>query len=129
MSNNYLTYQSGLGSVGAYQVAGIPWVSSSLAAPTSSATPNEVVFPLVTKSLTIKNLSSNPLRAGFSSAGTADKNYYLIGANESVTLDVRVTKLYLLGLATATSASVMASLTPISAGELPNSWSGSAGIG
>jgi hypothetical protein len=128
MSNNYLTYQSGLGSVGAYQLAGIPWASSSISAP-SGNTPTEVAFPLVTKSVTIKNLSSNPLRVGFSAAGTAGSNYYIVGGSETVTLDTRVTKLYLLALATATSASVMASLTPISAGELPNSWSGSAGIG
>lgn len=134
MSNNYLTYQSGLGSVGAYQMAGIPWASSSIAAPASSAAATEVAFPLVTKSITIKNLSSNQVRLGFSavgvgSAGGAGTNYYIIGGNETITVDARLTKIYLLGVTNASTVSILASLTPISAGELPNSWSGNAGIG
>lgn len=121
---------AGLSNVGSYQVAGIPWATSSLDIPGSSGTPVEVSFPQVTKFVVVKNLTSDSLRVGFSANGVRNTNNYFVLTNlESFSGDFRVTKIYLLGDSAATSASVVAGLTGIPAGELVNSWSGSAGVG
>lgn len=117
----------GLGNVGSYQVSGIPWASSSI--PVDITTPVEVSFPQVTKFVVVKNLTSNSLRVGFSAAGVADSNHFVLTNLESFSADIRLTKLYLLGDTTATSASIIAGLTGIPASELPNSWSSSSGVG
>lgn len=120
----------GLGNVGSYQASGVPWASSSIGVEGTSGTPVEVSFPNVTKFFVVKNLTSNPLRVGFSSAGVVGNNHFVLTNLESFSGDLRVTKIYLLGnTTTATSASIIAGLTGIPANELPNSWSGSTGVG
>ena len=54
MSENF-NYRASLGSVGNYQVSGIPFASSSIVAPTGSNTPLEIEFPSVTKFVIVKN--------------------------------------------------------------------------
>ena len=127
-SNGNQWYQPtpGLGHVGAYQASGIPWATSSVGL---NQTPTEVSFPYVTKFITIKNTTANNMRVGFSQAGVNGTNYFLLGNLETVTLDLRVTKLYLRSDTAATSASVVAGLTGITSDHLANSWSGSAGVG
>ena len=122
----------GLGNVGSYQVSGIPWVTSSLVAPASSSAPLEVSFPSVTKSILVKNIngSTNKVRVGFSANGVQGTNYILLDKDESFEADLKVTKLYLLSnTASTASMSVVAALTTIDASMLPDSWSGSAGVG
>ncbi len=133
MSNPYYTPQSGLGSIGSYQISGIPWASSSIAGPPVTDTPTEIVFPTITKFVVVKNVnpSSANLRVGFSENGVKNtNNYFLLGKNESFGADIRVTKLYLLSDGdNAVSASVIVGLTGIDSQNLPNSWSGSVGVG
>lgn len=121
----------GIGNVGSFQSSGVPWVSSSVVLPAVSGTPLEVSFPQVTKFVTVNNVSGNPLRVGFSLNGlTSTSNYFVVAANQLVTLDVKVVKLFLIsdGASQAT-ASLAAGLTGISSSELVNNWSGSAGVG
>lgn len=129
--NQWYQPLAGLSNVGSYQVSGIPWVSSSIAVQgLSSNTPTEVQFPQVTKFVQIKNLSANPMRVGFSQNGVLGSNYYILGNLETLAVDLRVSKMYLLGNTnTATSASVVAGLTGIQSSTLQNNWSGSAGVG
>lgn len=128
--NQWYQPVAGLGHVGSYQVSGIPWVSSSVSVNGSNGSVVEVAFPTVTKTLTIKNLSANPMRLGFSANGIAANNYYIIGGSEVFSADLRVSKIYLIGNTTsATSASIAAGLTGISSGQLSNNWSGSVGVG
>jgi len=134
MANNYYTVQPGIGSVGSYQMSGIPWASSSVA-PAFSAdplVPTKIEFPLVTKFIVVKNTNptSANLRVGFSANGIVTDNYFLLGKGESFEGSLRITELYLIGDGVSqVSASVIAGLTGIDANNLTNSWSGSAGVG
>lgn len=125
--------KAGINNVGNYQVSGIPWATSSIVAPGTASAPLEITFPSVTKSILIKNVngSSVKMRVGFSANGvTTSNNYFLLDKDESFEGDLKVTKLYLLSNnGTAVSASIIASLTGIEASMLPNSWSGSSGVG
>ena len=129
----YNHVQAGLANVGSYQASGIPWASSSLIVPISSSAPLEISFPQVTKNIIVKNVSavSGTLRVGFSANGVASgSNFFLLDRGESFAADIRVSRLYLLSNnGTVVNASVIAGLTNITAADLPNNWSGSAGVG
>lgn len=128
----YNHVQAGLSNVGSYQASGIPWTSSSLVAPASGSAPMEISFPQVTKNIIVKNVSatSGSLRVGFSANGVTGTNFFLLDRGESFAADLRVTKIFLLSNnGTPLTASVIAGLTNISAADLPNNWSGSAGVG
>ena len=128
-SNGNQWYQpvAGLSNVGSYQVSGIPFATGSLAVSNSSVT--TVEFPQVTKFVVVKNLSSNSLRVGFSENGVNGTNYFVLTNNESFAADLRVTKLFLRGDSSSTTATVIAGLTGISTSNLQNNWSGSLGVG
>lgn len=128
---NYV--KAGLSNVGSYQASGIPWASSSLIAPASGSTPLHIQFPYVTKTIIVKNVSTTTgsLRVGFSENGlTNTNNFFLLDRGESFACDLRVSSVYLMSnTAISLTASIVAGLTNISAGELPNNWSGSLGVG
>lgn len=134
MSTDFMSlHRPGIGNASSYQVSGIPWVSSSLAVPATSSAPLEISFPLVTKSIIVKNISTGSvsLKVGFSANGVSSGfNYFSLSAGESFAADLKVTKLYLLSSnGTQLSASVIAGLTNIPATELVSNWSGSVGVG
>jgi hypothetical protein len=143
MSQQY-PYGVGLQNVGSYQVSGIPYTTSSIAAPASSGTPSEVSFPDVTQRIVVSNVNTaSALRVGFSANGAKGTNYFIIPAATSTTsfpsqeFRVKVSSIFLLSnTATPTSASVLAELSNIDTDlllrsgptGLPN-WSGSVGVG
>ena len=113
----------GLGHTPSYQVSGQPWVSGSVINGDW-----ELSFPSVTRFVTVTNgNTSGNLKVAFSSNGLAANNYMIVPPGEAVTLDVKVTEIYLNG--SSVTASVAAGLTGIPAGSLQNNWSGSAGVG
>jgi hypothetical protein len=130
---------AGLGSVGSYQMSGIPYATASLTVAASNATPTLVQFPLVTKFVTIINTGSvvTPnLKVGFSQNGiNTGTNFFQLQYGESYTGEWRIEDLYLQSTTTAqSSASIVAGLTPIPRGvpsfvSTGNNWSGSAGVG
>jgi hypothetical protein len=128
-------YKAGLNNVNNYIISGIPFVSGSITAPISSGTPVAIEFPSVTQHITVTNLcplaSPVAIRVGFSANGVKGTNYVCVPANDSLTLDVRTTKIFLLsnGVALANSASVCAALTGIKGYDLATVYSGSDGIG
>jgi hypothetical protein len=136
-------YYVGIANVGSYQVSGMPYATSSIAAPAVSGVPTVVSFPWVTQRIIVRNTNSAaPLRVAFSSNGAKGTNYYVIPAATSNTnypeseFRVKVNAIYLLSdLASPTSASVFAELTNIDSNLLINSgpsgsnWSGSIGVG
>tara|TARA_R110001592_G_scaffold135377_2_gene351624 strand:- start:5539 stop:6057 length:519 start_codon:yes stop_codon:yes gene_type:complete len=94
--------------VGAYQMSGIPFVTSSIASEVHAADSNsvslttKVSFPFVTKFITVRNTGINGLRMGFSADGIIDpsdfrstvaadkpangtRNYFLIPTGSSGT--------------------------------------------
>lgn len=130
----------GLGSVGSYQMGGIPYASSSITVPVNSATPLKIQFPYVTKFVTVvnENTGSNvAMRVGFSALGVSGSgtNYFLLDNGESYTGEWRLEDIFLISNSTSqTSASVIAGLTPIPRGvpsfvATGNNWSGSSGVG
>ena len=143
MSQQY-PYGVGLSNVGSYQASGVPYATSSIAAPASSGTPTEVSFPDVTQRIFVSNVNTaSPLRVGFSANGVSGTNYFIIPAASTTTVfptqefRVKVSSIYLLShTATPTSASVFAELTNIGTNLLAKSgptglsnWSGSVGVG
>ena len=142
MSQQY-PYGVGISNVGSYQVSGIPFATSSLAAPASSGTPTEVSFPDVTQRVFVSNLINQPIRVGFSSNGVKGTNYFIIPAATPATVfptqefRVKVSSIFILShTGTPSSASVFAELSNIDTNllnksgptGLPN-WSGSVGVG
>lgn len=124
-------YKAGLNNVGSYQVSAIPYVVR-VSAPIVSNTPLEIKFPTITKYLIIKNIdsTSHDVRVGFSENGIKGTNYFILTQNESITLDMKVSSLFLISNdSNIVQMSVVAGLTGIDAAQLPNNWSGSAGIG
>jgi hypothetical protein len=70
------------------------------------------------------------LRVGFSENGVNGTNFFLLSNGESFAGDLRVSKVFLLSNnGTPVTASIVAGLTNISSVDLPNNWSGSAGVG
>jgi hypothetical protein len=135
-------YKSGLSSVGQYQMSGVPFATASLTVPALGTAPLEVPFQRITKSITVRNIvptgsAERAIRVGFSSLGTsgsipANQNFFTLANGESFTGEWRVTKIFLLcDTANQSSASVIAGLTTIATGSIPNfnSWSGSVGVG
>lgn len=131
----------GLGSVGSYQMSGIPFASSSITVPANSAAILKIQFPYVTKFVTVSNENTGTnvqMRVGFSALGTSGSgtNYFLLDNGESYTGEWRIEDIFLISNSTSqTSASVIAGLTPIPRGIPPlsgttgNNWSGSSGVG
>lgn len=144
----YRAAASGLGNSAAYQVGGVPYATASILTPILSEAPYEHSFPNVTKFVTITNTTTGvniPLRVGFSALGVtgssqggaspppdgASDHYFTLDNGESYTGEFRVSRLYFLSdqQASAPTLSVIAGLTSIPSGDLPNNWSGSAGVG
>ena len=144
MSQNY-PYGVGLSNVGSYQSSGVPYATSSIAAPSNAGTPTEVSFPDVTQRIFVSNVNTaSALRVGFSANGVKGTNYFIIPAASSSVVyptqefRVKVSAIYLLSnTTTPTSASVFAELTNIGISHLQNSGpngvgnnlSGSVGVG
>ena len=123
-------YKPGLGLVGAYQVSGIPYVTGAInCAPDNSQV--KIQFPSVTKSITIFNYDANDneVKVSFSPNGVANNAYFSV-FETPVTLDLKVTEVYLTG---SDEVSVVAALTSIDSTAINNpvvspsgsNWSGS----
>jgi len=132
MADQVYIPKAGLGSVGNYQVSGIPWATSSLTAPSTSSAPLQVSFPSITKFIVVKNVATGSVkvRVGFSANGVKGSNYFLLDKDESFQGDIKVSSIYLLSNnGTQVPVSIVAGLTGIDSGQLYNNWSGSAGVG
>ena len=114
--------QSGFGNSAAYVVSAIPFLSASLAIPVLGSAPLKVMFPLITKFVSVRNdldpsATNVQLRYGFSStgvSGTVQQNYGLLNNGESYTGDWRVNSVYLLSNSkTPCSGSVVVGMTGI----------------
>ena len=107
-------YQASLQSVGNYQVAGIPHVTTV----TASNPYTSIAFNTVTRGITITSMAGT-LTGSFTSNFT---NKFYVPAGTTVRLEVKVTNLYVSG---STAASVVAEQTGISTHYITNNWSGS----
>tara|TARA_R110000824_G_C14813873_1_gene635933 strand:- start:99 stop:521 length:423 start_codon:yes stop_codon:yes gene_type:complete len=138
-NNNYDSgrnrFTAGIGAVGSYQVSGKPWVSGSI---DCKPGPVKISFPLVTRWIVIQNHDSDGtdhLKVAFSELGLPSKggtNYFSVHDSSTYSywsvprLELKVTELWIEG---ADDVDIIAGLTGISCDEIPNNWSGSAGVG
>ena len=110
----------GPGSVGEYQVSGVPFLSSSAIA---GAAVHNFEFPYVTRDITVKNLvassGSSELRVGVTSLGVQGRNYYAVQQGSELHLDIRTTNLFIYNPGTAGSYSLCAGLTCIKRQDFP----------
>ena len=132
----------GLGSAGAYQVSGKPFVSGNIDLSVYTSGPLEISFPSVTRWIIVRNRdtsadNSKEIKVAGSINGFSE-GYYLRVADDytggavrrngtTPRMELKMTKIYLTG--SSTKVDVIAGLTAIPTGSIPNNWSGSAGIG
>jgi len=129
-------YDTGLGNVGSYQVAGRPFVTGGIDATHQTYHTRggySLEFPYVTRWVTVANHDTNrDLKIAFSKNGLAGTNWFRIGSgsNQSVRLEVKVTQLWITG---SDNFDIMAGLTGIETDRITNispsgsNWSGSLG--
>ena len=132
-------YETGLNSVGAYQVSGIPYVSGNIDC-LDGARPGgfEIQFPYVTRWVQVANAdSSNIVKIAFSVSGMTGSNNYLTlqapplnGVYNSDVYEWKVSSIWVSG---SNNVEIRAGLTSI-APERPTTdagtnWSGSVGVG
>lgn len=119
----------GLGNTSSFQSSGKPWAKTETISSGNSTSFN---FSGVTKFVSVTNGNNNNshmLRIAFSELGLGT-NYFLLGPGRTVTLEVKVTDLFLAPHGSYDiTASVCAGVTNIPAGALQGNWSGSAGVG
>ena len=100
MANETMQWPNpGLGSVGSYQMGGIPYATASLTVPISSSSPLKIQFPYVTKFVTI-NSTSGSFRVGFSQNGVSGSgtNYFVLSSGTSYTGEWRIEDLLLISV-------------------------------
>jgi hypothetical protein len=123
----------GLGYVPAYQLPGIPYITSSILAPALGSVPVEVHFPYVTRKVTVRNDGGVGLRVGFSVNGItgSQTNYFVLQAGQTFSEEMRVASVFMVSAVTgsATYATVIGVQTPIPSSALSDNWSGSLGVG
>ena len=83
--------------VPAYQISGVPYVTASSIAAAAPVT--ELVFPYVTRSITIQNknaIAGQTLAVGFTSLGlTSTSNFFIVKPGADFISDVKIDRLYL----------------------------------
>jgi len=114
-SNYNFRYQASLHSVGNYQVAGIPYVTTITQANPATG----INFASVTRAVTITS-TAGTLTGSFDSDFT---HKFYVPAGTTTRLEVKVTNLYVSG---STAGSVVGELTGIPVNAIINNWSGSA---
>lgn len=114
MSINNPTW--GEGYVPAYQMSGMPYVTSSNV---SLGATSEITLGYVTKFVIVKNNSAvagNVISVGFTQNGmlSGNSNFFVLSGSESFSAEVRTSKLFVSGTnGTSTPFSVLAGLTNI----------------
>jgi len=106
----------GEGYVPAYQMSGMPYVTSSNV---SLGATSEITLGYVTKFVIVKNNSAvagNVISVGFTQNGmlSGNSNFFVLSGSESFSAEVRTSKLFVSGTnGTSTPFSVLAGLTNI----------------
>ena len=96
----------------AYQVSGLPYVTSSTAA---AGTAVRLSFPFVTKFITV-GATGGATTFAFTANGLVGSNKYTVASGQSVTFDFRVKEMWVTG----STFCVTAGLTGIPTASIPN---------
>ena len=95
----------------AYQVSGLPYLTSSTAA---SGTPVYLQFPFITRTITI-GATGGATTFAFTANGLAGSNKYTVASGQSVTFEFRVKEMWITG----STFCVAAGLTGIPTASVP----------
>ena len=125
----------GLGHVGSYQVSGKPFLSGGIDVGAAAGDLVTIEFPSVTRWISVTNHdTTNDVNVAFSENGFSSNNYFTVSQDTSdrtnmmtQRMELKVTKLYLSG--TSGQVDVIAGLTGIASGSLPDNWAGTPGVG
>ena len=96
-------YKAGIGSVGSYQVSGVPWITGSGADGIATNTEDKISFPTVAKSVMVMlhDGDNDNLHVHFNSSGSNgnvyDGNHYFIlkDNRDSITFNVKCKEIYI----------------------------------
>lgn len=103
-----------------FQSSGIPWVTSSIAA---SGSATQFQFQCATRFITVANTggANQTMAFGFTQNGMSDtnSNRYALSGSQSVTLELRCKTVFVMGLNSAVSFSLLAGLTTVLASNTP----------
>jgi hypothetical protein len=109
--------------VPAYQISGVPFVTSSAGDAVNTTTAKKITFPFVTRFFVVTNLSADPLRVGFTEngvKGVETSNYFILpGTSSTDRLELRCKELYLLADANTVEWSLTAGLTGVPYSQFP----------
>jgi len=121
---------AGANFVPAYQVSGVPFVTSSLqnlgAEGSLTTTPQRIDFPYATRFFFVENHGPVPMRVGFTLNGVNAKgqgevsNYFLVSASgSSPRLEIRCKTLFVRSEYSKTAFSITAGLSGVDSGQFP----------
>tara|TARA_R110002051_G_scaffold79138_2_gene142841 strand:- start:168 stop:572 length:405 start_codon:yes stop_codon:yes gene_type:complete len=120
-------YGAGLGSVGSYQVSGVPWITGSGGDGLPAGVEHKIEFPGVAKSVLVMlddPTTTEPIRVHFNSTGSGNvvggKHFYPLTANrDAVSFGVKCKEIFISNSGSAASGYiVVAELTGISKSEM-----------
>ena len=117
--------KSGPNAVPAYQLSGVPYVTSSATDEVTHNTVTQISFPYVTRFFEVENTGGKLLRYGFTQAGVTGsitQNYVVLGGTTvGSTYELRCKDLFLMAHSASetTSFRVVAGLTIVDKKEFP----------
>ena len=110
-------YKPGIGSVGSYQIAGVPYITGSAALTVGSE--HHIVFPTVARSVqVVMSGSTTELRVHFNPTGSGNvvggRHYIVLDSfKNSVTMNTRCKEIYVSSQAGTCDYTIIAELTGI----------------
>ena len=130
MAHNPWNIAPGINNVGSFQVSGRPWAYTAAI----SNSPSMIPFPEVTRWVTVKNTDSSiGMLIGFSQAGLGGTQHFALEAGASISMEVKISQLWVVAASGTPTISIVAGLTNINAAGVATddgpSWSGSVGVG
>ena len=122
-----VNYRAGIGAVGSYQVAGVPWITGSGPDGLAAGAEDKIEFPTVAKSVLVMlddPTTTEPIKVHFNSTSSGNvvggRHYYPLTANrDAVSFGVKCKEIYISNSGSAASGYiVVAELTGISSNEM-----------
>ena len=115
-------YKPGIGSVGSYQIAGVPYITGSNAL--SPGAEHQITFPSVARAVTVvMNSSSTEMRVHFNASGSGNivngRHYVVLDSKEdAISFNVRCKEIYVSSATGTCTYTIIAELTGIAASEM-----------
>ena len=120
---SYQNYRPGIGSVGSYQIAAVPYITGS--ATVGTGVEHQILFPAVARSVTVVMNSAAPaeMQVHFNATGSGNvitgRHYVTLNSEEdAISFNVRCKEIYVSVVTGPCTYTVIAELTSIGTGEM-----------